>query len=312
MGSHSYHVSWFDIPRSIQYLVLLLFYGTLLPKSSSTAPAIIYTYFEEIDVSERTTGMENGEDKALLSFWKARWEAAGWKPIILTPDDVMARNQKHLNCTAILNRIKELHLDDFGKILLKRWMAMAAAGGGWFSDYDNFPLGEINGTLTRNHHPFFLPNNGQMTVHDILSPTLASGNAHEWLIGLESLLKNAEEHCSMATRRKKCIWTDTLAIHSLRVSHGKDIVKTTKMVTSPFDEDDPVYLNITKLCRSKHFRNKWTIHFGQEMLQSAKHVPPTMRLPKYRMELAMEWLKRWEELCGTYKTNYHLSRNMGI
>jgi hypothetical protein len=192
-------------------------------------------------------------------------------------------------------KIIELNLDEFGTILFRRWVAMVVMGGGWFSDYDNFPL------PGRFIPPPELPNMGKLTIHDLLSPTLASGSAEEWMMVLNRVLEVSAEHCIRAKKRqRKCFWTDSLGIHILRADHQNDIsLTTTKMVARPYDRNDPVYYNNTSFCESRQFQKKWTVHFGPEMLQASKYVPPTKRLPQHRMELAKNWLERWRMLCTT-------------
>jgi hypothetical protein len=162
----------------------------------------IYTYFERIDVSNRTTGMTDDEDFDLLRFWKERWKEAGYTPMVLTAETVTAsfpppplqfpnkttNTNTNNNQTShyypsnyftkdryesIRSKLETLPLDDFGKILFRRWMAMAAVGGGWFSDYDNFPLWDLDVGSAPEPKPEMtlalmqLPNGEKMTLHDI-------------------------------------------------------------------------------------------------------------------------------------------------
>lgn len=281
----------------------------------------IYTYFERIHISDRTTGMTDDEDSNLLRFWKERWEEAGYTPVILTAENATFPQQLRNNNTnfnhhqsdplpfpeeryeSVRSKLDALPLDDFGKVLFRRWLAMASVGGGWFSDYDNFPLwnrshdGEGGQELRQGQ----LHNGGKMTVHDILSPTLASGSGNEWLDTLDALLDEANHHCPLARRESEdsldCFYTDSLSIHSLTASHHPLAPKTNRKVALPFDKNDPVSFDDPKLCSSKDFRTKHTIHFGPEALQRGRHVPPNYRLPKHRSRLAGDWLERWQTLC---------------
>ena len=323
------------------------------PTTTTSNNDIIYTYYEKIDILNRTTGMSDEEDSDLLNFWKETWKAAGYMPIILTAEDIMISFRRHDDdggrttttkskyftkdqYDSITSRLNNLNLDDFSRILFRRWIAMATVDGGWFSDYDNFPL-----RRRRRHQSYFsspqpkaagklhlqeqLPNDGKMTLHDILSPTLASGSGKEWLDTLENMLDDAEKHCQRAAEYRhrhddndgrenygshniNCFWTDSLGIHSLRTNnnHNQDIPapKTSRQVAVPFDKDDPVSFNDPKLCSSKNFRNKWTVHFGGEILQRGKYIPsPKDRLPKHRLKLARSWLDQWHILCDDNKTD---------
>jgi hypothetical protein len=217
--------------------------------------------------------------------------------------------------------VETLPLDDFGKILFRRWMAMAAVGGGWFSDYDNFPLWDLSSRTATDDGPGQgptqtppsdmawrqLPNGGKLTLHDILSPTLASGSGNEWLDTLEALLDETNRHCLVPPRRNKsnfddlgdfdCFYTDSLGIHSLIADHHPLAPKTTRRVATPFDKNDPVSSNDPSLCASRDFRTKLTVHFGPAALQKGRHVPPNDRLPGRRSRLARDWLDRWKQLC---------------
>ena len=269
-------------------------------ENPSDGRPVIYTYFERIDATNRTTGMSDEEDNDLLMFWKERWQEAGYVPIILTSNDA---NLSHLSMhsqnqsftkeryESVRSKLDSLPLDDFGSILFRRWLAMAVVGGGWYSDYDNFPLwGEELPKMP-----------ARLNLYDILSPTLASGSGVEWLDTLEALLEDASEHCSHISKGRQelnCFYTDSLATNSLRANRHSLSPKTARKVAVPFDKNDPVSFDDPSLCSSKDFRSKYTIHFGPEALQRGRHVPPNDRLPKYRVKLARDWLNRWKELCG--------------
>ena len=315
--------------------------SSMSSRSSPDRPKpIIYTYFETIDVSNRTTGMTDAEDLDLLLFWKDRWEAEGYAPVVLTARDASlsklllnsnsnSKNNNNNNCVdgddddcfterryeSIQSKLDALHLDDFCGVLFRRWIAMAVAGGGWFSDYDNFPLPRWSQQQQQNNEgnnrirvlPERLPDRGKMTVHDVLSPTLASGSGSGWLQTLEALLDHAQEHCDNKNDYRDCFYTDSLAIHGIRTSTDRRLKaaapKTTRSVAFPFDTRDPVSLDDPSLCGGKAFRSKRTVHFGPGVLQKGRHVPPRDRLPKRRLRLAREWLEKWEGLCSKNNNN---------
>jgi hypothetical protein len=279
---------------------------------------IVYTYFERIDECNRTTGMSDAEDFDLLLLWKERWGEAGYSPVVLTAETAnnpQFSNQQTTNATtsessylgasrieAVRRKLKNVSLDDFGTVLFRRWLAMAAVGGGWFSDYDNFPLWKASDGNGRGlEHP--LPNGGKLTVYDIVSPTLASGSGIEWLDTLEALLDETSNHCPSpaGSNDVECFYTDSLAIHSLRVDHHHHPLapKSDRKVTLPLDKNDPVALDEPSLCASRDFRTKHTVHFGPQALQRGRHVPPRDRLPGRRAKLARKWLEQWEMLCHT-------------
>lgn len=282
---------------------------------------VIYTYFERIVESNRTTGMTDDEDDELLRIWKDRWESAGYNPVVLAADDLgLDRNavvsntkdeeqssSRHSICpksrfSGVLSKLDALHLDDFCNVLFRRWIAMAAVGGGWYSDYDNFPLRSFS--TSDEALPDNLPNDGKLTIYNIGAPTLASGTRDQWLDTLEALLDDAKDHCVKAHQNQlACFYTDSLAIHSLLMEGNEFAPKTARHVAIPFDKNDPVSLEDPQLCGSKQFRSKRTVHFGPGVLQRGRHTPPEDRLPKHRSKLAKNWLNKWNSLCNAREVN---------
>ncbi|VEU41228.1 unnamed protein product [Pseudo-nitzschia multistriata] len=231
-------------------------------------------------------------------------------PVVLTAKDVWKENgQKHLTQSryeSVQSRLDALKLDDFSRVVFHKWIAMTVAGGGWFSDYDSFPLPSLyrenGGDIIRGDE---LPNNGHITVYDMISPTLASGSANSWIDVLEALLDDAEEHCRQTEGSKTyhrydldCFYTDSLAIHSLRKKQHKLAPHTERKIATPFDKHDPVSNDDTGLCSSEKFVKKWTVHFGPGILQRSGHIPPRARRPKYRLNVAEDWMGRFERLCS--------------
>ena len=222
--------------------------------------------------------MSDEDDDQLLYFWNQTWHEAGWTPVILTKEDA----ERHADFRNIQE--ETFAADSFAKVLVNRWLAMAAVGGGWYADYDVFPLREFSSENQAMK---------QMTVHDICSPTLASGSADEWLLTLQTLLEEARERYSTSS-----FWTDCLGITRLISNNHQHRPKTEKRVAMPYDRNDPVISNNSADCSARNFRSRWVVHFGPTMLQTAKSVPPSKRHPKYRLALAKDWLSRWNEICS--------------
>lgn len=274
------------------YLVILALSLVVVHASNTTRDKpivsdmkpVIYTYFERIPANQRTTGMLDEDDDDLLQFWKASWSSAGWKTVVLTLKDA----QSHPDYMMLQEGLKEL--DSFGCVLFHRWMAMAAVGGGWYADYDVFPLRQF---------PTKLPHNGTMVVHDIVSPTLASGDGEQWFATLRALLEDFQRRKRSTSGSRTIFWTDSLGIDSLlrHLPDNEHAPLTSKNVAIPLDRNDPVASQNPGDCLARTFRNKWAVHFGQNMLQMARHVPPEKRLPKHRLSLAKEWLPRWKQIC---------------
>lgn len=332
---------WSDLRFSMLYLLLLVFlvagsilrvqagtittefdsdidqnhetHGTFAEPSSPIRPTV-YTYFERIDSSKRTTGMADEQDSDLLLLWKEQWEKAGYAAIILTEQTLKSPNFEMLGeitkqrYESTQSKLEALPVDDFGKVLFRRWLAMAAIGGGWFSDYDSFPLWNLEHEASIDHAEVAAgekyPLKEQMVVYDILSPTLASGSGIEWLDKLEALIEETTKNCPSNNTGHQCFYTDSLAIHSIRADGDAKLApaKDNKLAT-PFERNDPVSFDDPALCAARGFRKKIAVHFSPQALQRGRHVPPKQRHPRYRSKLAREWLNRWQELCHTSKTD---------
>ena len=258
-------------------------YSTSLPAESDHGKPVIHTFFQRIPPYNRTTGMTDEDDDNLLAFWREAWSRAGWEPVVLTEDDA----RSHRDFQWFQSELGKLKLDAFSNILFTRWIAMAAVGGGWYADYDVFPLRAM---------PREIPHNGRMTVHDIASPTLASGNAEEWMMTLMALLEDAEANRSPRDD-KLTFWSDSLAVLSVTRKHKNlpPSPQTSRRVADPYSRRDPIFSQYG--CSTKAFRDRWVVHFGQEMVQGGPYVPPELRLPKHRLQLAKQWLTKWSTLC---------------
>ncbi len=287
-------------------------------ESSSPTRPTIYTYFERIGASKRTTGMTDEQDSDLLLLWKEQWEKAGYEAIILTEQTLKSPNFETLGVTnekryeLIRSKLEALPVDDFGKVLFRRWLAMAAIGGGWFSDYDSFPLWNLGHEQTFGHAEVVSGEkssiNEKMVVYDIMSPTLAFGSGIEWLNKLEALIEETIKNCPLKNEGYECFYTDSLAIHSIRADGDDKLApgKENKLAT-PFDRNDPVSFDDPELCAARGFRKKIAVHFSPQALQRARNVPPKERHPRYRSKLAREWLNRWQELCHDSSKNNQAS-----
>merc|ERR1719188_1917742 len=77
---------------------------------------------------------------------------------------------------------------------------MASVGGGWMSDWDNFPL---------NMKPSFtLPNKGTLTSYSGHVPNLVSGSAYNW----NRIVKAMFDHYDEQSQHGSLHWSDMLAL----------------------------------------------------------------------------------------------------
>ena len=87
----------------------------------------IFTYTESVP------GLP--DNSSLIELWKKSWAAQGWAPVVLGRQDAM----KHPLYAGLLPRFKALptvNPPQYELACYLRWLAVAAAGGGWMSDYD--------------------------------------------------------------------------------------------------------------------------------------------------------------------------------
>jgi hypothetical protein len=221
--------------------------------------------------------MLDDDDDMLLAFWKEMWSQAGWKTVLLTLEDA----RHHPKYDEWNTKLVTLNMDVFSCVLWHRWMAMATRGR-WYADYDVLPLLHVDFWLKRP--TTMLPNDGRMTIHDIMSPSLASGSAEQWALTLQALLEDAKHHTS-PNEGQQTFWTDSLAMNSYIKNNnggGKTSPKTGgKAVKMPYDVKDPVATNYSVPCSVILKSNKWAVHFGPGNLQKAKYVPAKLRLPKH-------------------------------
>lgn len=129
---------------------------------------VMHTFFTSLETM--TAGMTDSGHALLLDEWKHAWHAAGWDTSILNLDDA----KRHPDFEKYNEIITQLSPNEYDKLCFLRWFAMAAAGGGWMSDYDSFPL-EISAKDGME-----LPNDGIFTGHNSFIPSLVSGSAREW------------------------------------------------------------------------------------------------------------------------------------
>ena len=287
-------------------------YGPDVPNIDDTAKhrPTIYTYFEYIPIENRTTGMSDKDNNELLQYWKVTWAKSGWNPVVLSRKDA----ERHPNYTTIESKLQELHLDFLCQTSFRKWLAMTTTiedDGGWYAEYDVFPLWNVSTTstsiLNTDFPPKQLPNNGFMTVHDIVSPSLVSGRKEQWYQSLMVLLEDARNHTTSITynsddeypQKVQTFWTDSMGIHSLQQSHhpSPSIVtapKSTRQVMLAFGRNDPVVTKNPKDCQK--LVKKWAVQVGR--LQQAVYVPPKYRLPKYRLLLAKKWVSKFQSVCS--------------
>ncbi|KAJ8036884.1 hypothetical protein HOLleu_17541 [Holothuria leucospilota] len=128
----------------------------------------IYTYFQKDPNAKPENVRVNDET---LSLWRNVWSSAGWRPQILTEEDA----KRHPSYEELRQKFWELptiNTKEYELACFMRYVAMAAVGGGWMSDYDVIPY-----RLTACIEPL---NDGAFTIYDNRVPSLVSGSSREF------------------------------------------------------------------------------------------------------------------------------------
>ena len=132
---------------------------------------LIYTFYYPIPMDVRHTDMSEYDDATLLKTWEITWHDAGWEPKILSMEDA----RQHPNFDRLYHTIlgKRFSISIQEEMQYLKYLAMASTyKGGWYADYDVFPL-----YMEAEHK---LPNGGNFTMYDGYMSSLLSGTASEW------------------------------------------------------------------------------------------------------------------------------------
>lgn len=165
---------------------------------------VMHTFYNRIDpnVHHKYGGMTDESDAQLLLVWEAAWKAAGWKTRIVTLEDA----KKHPDYEKF-DKLLDLEKMPFGfydKLCFMRWLAMAAVGGGFMSDYDTFPLRYFAKMKD-------LPRGGKLTVYDTVRsggvPSVVSGSGKEFDRMAHALLYN-----TLQKGVREEFWSDMFAL----------------------------------------------------------------------------------------------------
>jgi len=128
--------------------------------TSDDGRPIMHTFYENLP---------EGEDDLVVA-WKEEWTLAGFETRVLNFEDA----KRHPYFKQMEEVVKPMFGEGYNAMCLYRWLAMAASGGGWMTDYDTFP------TNFPMDEGIILPNNGNLTSFESQIPSLMSGRADEW------------------------------------------------------------------------------------------------------------------------------------
>lgn len=125
---------------------------------------VMHTFFSPI-------GRNKNVQDPMLEEWKDQWSKAGFSTKVLTLKDAA----KHPYYHQMSREVEKVFPNDiYNQFCFYRYLAMAASGGGWMSDYDTFPT---NFPLKEGKD---LPNGGKFTSYQSHVPSLIAASAEEW------------------------------------------------------------------------------------------------------------------------------------
>jgi len=241
---------------------------------------VMHTFYEKVS---------EGEDD-LLDVWKEEWTNAGFDYRVLTLDDA----KKHPFYEEMETIVTPLFGNGYDSMCFYRWLAMAASGGGWMSDYDTFPTNfpKIEGLN--------LPNGGQFTSFEDHIPCLLSGSENEWT-RVSRLLMDAVHRVEVEPA------SDMHTFELIRgdENHGVDYRERTANLKEGF-----VYLaartvdcEAMAVGRAIHIAHRYTIHaFQKGLFPFQDEVSTVDQAFQRRAEAIKVFLNDWRQQCGGSNT----------
>lgn len=214
------------------------------------ASCVVYTYFQQLADKAEAYDTENNE---ILMVWKKAWAEAGWFPQILTEEDAKA-HPEYQQLREKFMSLPTVNSKDYEVSCFMRYVAMAAAGGGWMTDYDVLPI-RLPGCTA----PF---NDGKLTIHERFVPALVSGSQAEYI-------RIAREMSDIDWRADSDIFN-----YNGDIPHVSDMLCLVKFV------DD------------KRVESEWTVNSANEVFGSPFNCDQSQAEPKYRERLAALGLPR--------------------
>lgn len=183
---------------------------------------VMHTFYEPITAQDGFDVI----DSPMIKLWKEEWEREGFDTKVLT----LADAKRHPYFKTMEKAVKEVFSNDvYNQYCFYRYLAMAANGGGWMSDYDTFPT---NFPLEEGIN---LPNGGQFTSFQSQVPALISASSQEWL-------RVAKLMVEAIPKSEQLIKSDMMMLLDLRLQGNHNIDFTQLYVAKPhvFLKSDPL------------------------------------------------------------------------
>lgn len=243
---------------------------------------IIFTFYNEIDEKYKHTGMTDRADQDLLKLWKKKWTEAGWDPRILDMNDA----KDHRRFKEFDKKLQQVPLHGpntvYNQYCYYRWLAMAAVGGGWMSDYDVLPL--------NFHYPDDLYQDGRFTIYSAVGdegggiPCLMSGSESEWERLAFSIVELGGTHDS-----NEYLWSDMMSsIDLYKKDHDAyelfDVMGA--LLEIEWDEET-----------CNQYNHHLAIHFSHSAMRKLG-----MNDFNLRPQFAAYWMNEWKTKCRDFES----------
>ena len=251
---------------------------------------VIHTFFQPMQ------GQRNEGRDPLIDVWSLQWRNAGFEPVVLTVDD--AKRHPYFKTMEEAVR-KEFANNEYNTLCFYRYLAMAASGGGWMSDYDtfptNFPLDEA----------IVLPNDGKFTSFSGQVPALLSASSDEWTrvakLMAEAISRDPSDHPSDMFILK-FLWSEMIddeIPHDLVFLPNDD-----QSVLTRFQYDEPHIISCKRMevGRAIHMSHKAIDVLKTETDNYPSNLHEAANDNKLeRALLAMIYMEEWRTQCGGSK-----------
>jgi hypothetical protein len=258
----------------------------MVVKASATGPVIkpvMHTFFEPL---KNTTGMDILDHMLMLRIWEEEWQAAGWETKVVTLDD--AKN--HSLYEAMEKEAERMFPNDsYYRFRLYRYLAVAAAGGGWMCDYDIFPT---NFPMDEALNP---PFGGKFTSYKNFIPVLIHASADEWTRVAQYFINRMRMPAISKARRPKTDMHMLADLYEGKGSNNLDFKWFTvgSAINTPIDmyiERDRVDCEIMQIGRVIHVS-----HRGTHVLQLDDKIPSGAQSLAHVAKMMMN---DWRKQCG--------------
>jgi len=283
--------------KAVFYIIivaLLLNYITLKKNSLDTLThtyasddgrPIMHTFFEKTDKGE-----EN-----LVDAWKEEWSLAGFEARVLTLTDAK-RHPSFTDMEYILKANSE-YIDSYNEMCMYRWLAMAASGGGWMSDYDTFPTNFPISKATN------LPNNGHFISFQKHVPSLVSGTAEEWTRVAMLLMKTIPRVESPPARTKSDM--QALMIINKEGIHNVTFLKSRSLIKKGFLYKEALSHDLPREVDCETMAEGIALHLSHKATKDSylKGMFPILNMTwemavMHRGKAARIFMEDWRHQCG--------------